>query len=333
MSEIKVSVIVPVYNTEKYLVNCLESLVNQTLQEIQIVIINDGSTDSSLEIIKSYSEKYPNKIVYETQENSGQAVARNRALELCTGEYIGFLDSDDFVKKEMYQKMYEKAIAQDADYVACGYTDITYKDEKKIILHQYVASKKAVCQKDLFFGALVSPFIHIYRREIIEKSQVRFPEKVIYEDTAFYLNLIPYIKKIAVIEEALAYRVRRRNSTMTIVDPYKVGQIFKVMDESISYYKKYGFWNEYKEELTYFTAKLLLCSSMKRICKVKNTTDRKKLIQQTMAYLNEKLPDYKKNKYARKGMINLYYKSANKYTLGVYTLAIRIASKFERDYV
>ena len=188
MSEIKVSVIVPVYNTEKYLVNCLESLVNQTLQEIQIVIINDGSTDSSLEIIKSYSEKYPNKIVYETQENGGQAVARNRALELCTGEYIGFLDSDDFVKKEMYQKMYEKAIAQDADYVACGYTDITYKDEKKIVLHQYVASKKAVCQKDLFFGALVSPFIHIYRREIIEKSQVRFPEKVIYEDTALEFN-------------------------------------------------------------------------------------------------------------------------------------------------
>ena len=329
----KVSVIVPVYNTEKYLNKCLDSLVNQTLQEIEIIIIDDGSSDTSPEIIRSYCVRYPEKIVFRTQENSGQAVARNRALKLCSGEYIGFLDSDDFVCLDMFQRMYEKAVETNADYVACGYTDITYEDGKEVILKEYVASKVACCQKDMFFGALVSPFIHLYRRNIISESKVDFPEGVIYEDTAFYLNLVPYINRIAVVEEPLAYRVRRKNSTTTTFNPHKVAQIFTVIDKTVDYYKKNDLWNQYKDELTYFCVKLLLCSSMQRICKVKDGAARKWLIKKTLSYLQKMFPGYKTNIYARKGFLNMYIRTFNKYTAGVYTLILRLKSKFERQYV
>ena len=332
MNKPKVSVIVPVYNTEKYLRKCIESLVNQTLNDVEIVMINDGSKDSSESIIKEYIEKYPDKFVYRSQENSGQAVARNLALELCNGEYIGFLDSDDFVKTDMFARMYQKAVETGADYVACGYTDLTYEDGKEIELQHYVASKVAYNTKDMFKGALVSPFLHLYRRDIIEKSKVKFPEGVIYEDTAFYLNLIPYIKKLAVIEEPLAYRVRHSNSTMTTFKAEKVAQIFPVIDAALDYYKKYDFYEEYKNELTYFCVRILLCSSIGRIGKVEDRKKRKELVRKTLAYINDNFSDYRKNPYFAKGMQNLYMKSFNKATAGLFVSLIRLKGKTERQY-
>jgi len=328
----KVSVIVPVYNTEKYLRTCIESLVTQTLEDVEIVIINDGSKDSSETIIKEYIEKYPDKFVYRSQKNSGQAVARNQALDLCNGEYIGFLDSDDFVKEDMFERMYRKAVETSADYVACGYTDLTYENEKEVELQHYVASKVAYQTKDMFMGALVSPFLHLYRREIIEKSKVKFPEGVIYEDTAFYLNLIPYIKTLAVIEEPLAYRVRHSNSTMTTFKAQKVAQIFPVIDAALEYYKQHNFYEEYKNELTYFCVRILLCSSIGRIGKVEDKTKRKELVRKTLEYIEENFPDYRKNPYFRGGMQNLYMKSFNKATAGLFSGLIRLKGKTERQY-
>ena len=140
MNSPKVSVIVPVYNTEKYLNKCLDSLVNQTLQELEIVIINDGSKDSSPDVIQAYMDKYPDKFVYRTQENSGQAVARNKALGLCTGTYVGFLDSDDFVKEDMFQRMYEKAVEEDADYVAGTETTVILSTSAGVEIYRTSAS-------------------------------------------------------------------------------------------------------------------------------------------------------------------------------------------------
>lgn len=332
MKKPKVSVIVPVYNTEKYLEKCLDSLVNQTLHDIEIVVVDDGSTDSSPRIIDDYKGRYPDRFVVRTQKNSGQAAARNEALKLCTGEYIGFLDSDDFVKYSMFERMYNAAISSEADYVACGYTDITYDDGEVVELQHYVASKVAKTTKDLYFGALVSPFIHLYRSEIIRASNVTFPEGVIYEDTAFYLNLVPYLKKITVIEEPLAFRVRHKNSTTTTFKAEKVEQILLVVDEILKYYKENKLWNEYKDEATYFCVKVLLCSSMQRICKVSERDERKELVQKTLKYLEEKFPDYRKNPYFRKGLQNLYIRSFSNQTAGLYTSMIRLRGKMERAY-
>lgn len=332
MSCPSVSIIVPVYNTEMYLRKCLDSLVYQTLDSIEVIAVNDGSTDDSGKILKEYQEKFPGKIKVIHKENGGQASARNMALMVCEGEYIGFLDSDDFVHKEMFEKMYSLAKKKGADYVACGYTDVTYENGKEIVLQDYVASRPAYNTKDMFFGALVSPFLHLYRRELFKKSKVVFPEGFIYEDTAFYLNLIPYIEKIETIEEALAFRLRHSNSTTTTFKKERVRNIIPVIQNSVDYYKDNGFYTMYQDELEYFCVKVLLCSSMQRISKVGTMRDAIDLANETLEYIAKVFPNYRKNKYVKGGMLNAYMKSFNKVTSKIYLFVFRIVNKFRREY-
>ncbi|MFU0826465.1 MAG: Glyco-trans-2-like domain-containing protein [Lachnoclostridium sp.] len=109
MNEYKVSIIVPVYNVEKYLRQCMESLVNQTLKEIEIIVVNDGSPDNSIKILEEYEKKYPDMVKVFTTENRGVSHARNYGLDHATGEYIMFVDSDDFVELNMAEKLYKKS--------------------------------------------------------------------------------------------------------------------------------------------------------------------------------------------------------------------------------
>ena len=117
---IKISIIVPVYNIEAYVARCLDSLVQQDLKEIEIIVVNDGSTDNSPEICKSYAKKYPN-IKYISQRNQGLSAARNTGISAAKGEYIGFVDGDDFVKNGMFSTLYNNAIENDVLISCCGY--------------------------------------------------------------------------------------------------------------------------------------------------------------------------------------------------------------------
>ena len=114
----KVSVIIPVYNVEKYLRQCLDSVVNQTLENVQIILIDDGSTDSSADICKKYLGD--NRVVYYHKENEGLAAARQDGMERASGEYIGFVDSDDWLELNMYERMFSVARENDADVVFCN---------------------------------------------------------------------------------------------------------------------------------------------------------------------------------------------------------------------
>ena len=121
MSDIKVSVIIPVYNVERYIEMCLSSLVEQTLEDIELIIINDGSPDNSQAIIDRYMEQYPGMIKCIVRENGGQATARNEGIEIARGEYLAFVDSDDYVEVTMMEKLYSRAKETGADIVACGF--------------------------------------------------------------------------------------------------------------------------------------------------------------------------------------------------------------------
>mgnify|MGYP005781662729 CR=1 FL=1 len=123
-NKIKVSVIVPVYNVEQYLEKCLDSLVRQTLNEIEIIVVDDGSQDNSRKIAEAFREKYPNKVYFFYKENEGLGEARNFGLDYAKGEYIGFVDSDDWVDEKTFQAMYETARNEDADVVVCDFISI-----------------------------------------------------------------------------------------------------------------------------------------------------------------------------------------------------------------
>ncbi|RXI98196.1 glycosyltransferase [Anaerobacillus alkaliphilus] len=164
----KVSVIVPVYNTEKYLEKCIESLVNQTLENIEIIIINDGSTDNSQRIIDRLQEKYPSKIITLYTENKGPGNARNYGIKMARARYVGFADSDDFVDQEMFKKLYKLA-KQGHDFIMCDYVEIkntrkkVYKgfrgkqlDQKQAVMHITKAafSWNKLIKKSLFKSTL-----------------------------------------------------------------------------------------------------------------------------------------------------------------------------------
>lgn len=332
MKRPKVSVIVPVYNTEKYLEKCLDSLVNQTLQDIEIIAVNDGSTDKSFNILERYAKRYPQIVKVYHKKNGGQASARNLALDVCTGEYIGFLDSDDFVKNDMYEKMYNLAKEKKADYVACGYTDTYMQNGKMIILKPYVASTVCTETRQLYFDALVSPFLHLYKTEIIQESRIKFPEGFIYEDTAFYLNLIPYIHKVACVEDALAYRLRRKNSTTTTISAERVAHIFPVIENIEIWYQKHNWNAAYEKEKEYFCVRILLGSSMERISRVDNKMQRKELIERTFDFLRKHYPNYRRNVYFKTGIKNRILISLRKWNIGIYIEILRMKSKLGKDY-
>ncbi len=331
MSEIKVSVIVPVYNTEKYLRECLDSLVNQTLQELQIVIVDDGSTDSCPQIIAEYEEKYSQKITAIRKENGGQGMARNLAFGYCQGEYIGFLDSDDYAKLDMFERMYQKAKEEDLDCVACGYTSFCIEEGKTKILDPFHASPAYSNPKNMFFGVCASSCLHLIRGEILKNTDIRYTEGVFYEDTAFFAKLIPAIGSIGYIREAFVYRRMRANSSITTVSPERIRHMLVIMDDINEYFSKPEL-KDYKNRVECFCVRILLCSHIERVCLVAKRKERKKLVAEILRYIKEKYPTFKKNEYFRKGMKNLYVRTASRFTVNAMCELMRIKKKAGKKY-
>lgn len=317
----KISVIIPVYNTEKYLAECLDSVMNQTLQEIEVILVNDGSTDASLEIMQNYSMKYPNRIRLFSKENGGQATARNMAIPLCTGEYIGFVDSDDYIKPDMYEKMYMKAIETDSDYVECDYINVRVNEagEQERIADYGSRVREYLDKKDMFIDPMLAPWNKIYRRELLQNSDVLFPEGLIYEDTAFCLKAISLIQKFAFVPEKFVVHFWRGSSTMSINKSKRVGNIFEVLKDVIQYYQRHDLLDQYYDELEYEIVKILLCSSMQRISGITDKKLRKQFCCDTWEMIREYFPQYKENKYIkRKGMINLYMRCVTGWNLALF---------------
>lgn len=308
----KVSIIVPVYNTEKYLNKCLDALTGQTLEDIEIVLVNDGSTDGSQAIMEGYRAKFPDKVKILVKENGGQATARNLGIRECTGEYIGFADSDDFVDTTMFEKMYQLAKNTDADMVECHFHYIQSDGEKWVELPARGNVRKYGSRKNMFIDPQVSPWNKLYRREVLMQEGVDFPEGIIYEDTAFYIKTIPYVERQEYLDEKLVYYMFRGNSTMNANRSRKVGDIFTVLQNVIDFYQDKGLYEEYAAEIEYFCVKILLCSSLSRIGRVTDKAIEKELLDKTFEYIKNYFPEYKKNCHFT-GKIGMYIKLVNRF--------------------
>lgn len=324
----KVSVIVPVYNTQEYLRDCLSSLIGQTLEEIQIIVVDDGSTDASVEIIKSFANDYPDKIVVLTKKNGGQATARNLGIQYATGEYIGFVDSDDYVHPNMYKEMYEVAKAHDCDLVECNYEYLKIKNKKLVPLKKHGRTRRFRDQVDMFMDPMVAPWNDLYKSSALKNSGVLFPEGYIYEDTSFYIKMIPFIKKSEFIDKPYVYHMYRETSTMNINKSKKVADIFAVLNDIVQFYKQNNFWNEYQAEVEYFCSKILLCSSMQRISLVRNKELRKELLEKTFKMLSSQFSEYKKNPYVQEGLKSKYMKSITKKNIHLFSNLFYLQQKF-----
>ena len=307
----KVSVIIPVYNTEQYLEACLDSVFAQTLKELEVILVNDGSTDASLSIMEKYRANYPDRVKLISKENGGQATARNVAIPLCTGEYIGFVDSDDYIEPEMYERMYQKAKEADADYVECDYVNVKVNaaGETERIADYGSRVREYTSKEDMFIDPMLAPWNKIYRRTLLQESEVRFPEGYIYEDTAFCLKAISIVNRFAFVPGKYVVHYFRGGSTMNINKSKRVSNIFPVLKDVITFYQNRELFQIYYPELEYEIVKILLCSSLIRISEIPDKRLRKQNCKETWTMISEYFPKYKKNKYLKqKGMKNLYMK-------------------------
>ena len=213
---VKVSVVIPIYNVENYLGACLDSIVNQTLKDIEIICINDGSKDNSLEVLKSYAEKDDRFTVID-QENGGHAVATNRGMDLATGKYLYLMDSDDVLEDpEALEKTYRVAEEKQVDFVL--FQAINYNEEEKRYYkaENYSMEQVAECVGDkvfnyedvgdLAFTITVTPWTKLYNRQFIVDCGARFPEGLIFEDNVFFWEVFFSAKRIYFLKEHLFTR-------------------------------------------------------------------------------------------------------------------------------
>lgn len=295
MNRITVSVIVPVYNSERFLNDCIASVEMQSLENMEVIFINDGSTDKSLEILENYKASSTKNITVITKENGGQASARNLGISMARGEYIGFLDSDDIVEGQMFLEMYSEAREKDLDYVECNYKYIQVIDGQEKVLKTYGDICRHTDNKELYHNPLVSPWNKIYRASILKENRIIFPEGVIYEDTSFYAKAIPFLKKIGFVDKAFIHHFLWGTSTMNAKNDERIGNIFPVMKDIISFYKEKKLFEKYHDELELFCVRILLLSSLGRIANVQNRKLYREYISQTWNLIESEFPNYKKN--------------------------------------
>lgn len=317
-----VSVIVPFYNVENYIEKCLNTLVHQTLEDIEIILVNDGSQDRSMVVVKKFLEQYPDKITYLEKENGGLSDARNYALPYAKGEYIAFLDSDDYVEKTMYKDMYELAKKEDSDMVECNFY-WEYPNKKKEDIGVVYNGKKEMLEK-----VRVVAWNKLIKKEVLEKSKVTFPKGYRYEDVEFTYKLIPYLDKVSFLKKPCVHYIQREGSISNNQNE-RNKEIFDVLEHVIDFYKENDLYDEYKDELEYIYIRYAFCSSLLRIVKIKDEFVQRKLLDLTWEKVNTTFPDWKKNPVlkSKKDLKSIYLKTINKFTFEMYSTLLSIFQK------
>ena len=315
----KVSVIVPIYNVEKYLEKCINSLLSQTLEDIQIILVNDGSKDNSGNIAKEYEKNNKDRVIYVEKENGGLSDARNYGLKYANGDFIAFLDSDDYIEKNAYEEMYNKAIEENADYVEC---DFIWEFPNKIRVDKQYPYKN---KKEMLSFVRVIAWNKLIKRQLITDNNLEFPKGLRYEDVEFTYKLIPFVNKFAYVNKPFIHYVQREGSIANVQNE-RTAEIFTVLDNVIEFYKKNNIYEKYRDELEYNYARYLLCSSLKRMCKIKDKTIREKLLTESWKRLNSNFPNWKENVILKTVNIgkNKYMRTVNKSTYKIYSKILEI---------
>lgn len=255
----KLSIIVPVYNmvAGEKLEFCLNSLMNQTISDYEIIAVNDASTDDSLIVLNWYKNHYPDKFkVIDLPENRKQGGAKNAGLDIATGEFIGFVDSDDWIKSNMYEKLLDKAEETGADVVGCDYC-ITY--EQSFEVGQVISNSRDEQVGDLneekYKSFIMDPgslVVKIYKRELFEREpKIRFPEHIFFEDNAVAATLFLRAKHFEYVKEPLYYYYQHNASTVHVITEERCTNRLESMRIMLDLAKKDGSIEAYHNEIEF----------------------------------------------------------------------------------
>ena len=250
------SVIIPVYNVENYLNECLDSVTSQTLEDMEIICIDDGSTDNSPDILKEYSKK-DKRIKIITKENGGQATARNLGIKEAQGEYIAFVDSDDFIEPTMFEKLYTKAKDNNLDIAMCKIA--TYDNQTEEIkdnVWYYMLGVFRDFEKDIFnhkdtkeftCHIAVTPYNKLYKTTLLKENNILFPEGLIFEDEKFFYDTYLRAKRVSIVDEFLYYyRINRKGSTVDTIKDNDFSDIVPISKLIRETFKETDNYEDYK---------------------------------------------------------------------------------------
>lgn len=307
----KVSIIVPVYNGQDFINRCLNSLINQTYSNVEIIVINDGSTDNSLDLLKKYNDK----IILINKENSGVSDSRNLGLEKASGDYIMFCDIDDWYEKVTV----EKAVCEIGNYDLLKYRETrvfsdgsSIKRKKNLAPMLYEKEEIDIVIRRLFdLSWATHIYCFIYKTEIIKKNNIRFNSKIRYaEDANFILQYLLKVKNIKVIDECLYNYYENSNS---VTNNYS--SIFKNM-ENLQIFRSETLkilGNKYKKELDQFLLNLILLYLEKPFDILKTKKEIKDYYKKICNSLNGLVNDLPSNNYSKKWKILIYLIKHNRY--------------------
>lgn len=256
----KTSVIIPCYNVEKYIDRCLESVSTQTIgiESLEIICINDGSTDSTFDRLSLWEKRYPdNLMLVNLSENAGQSSARNIGMSHSSGDYLAFIDSDDWIEKDYLEKMLDIAEYENCDIVQCGYIrdsseTLSYNGSNDVSCNPrlfYIDSE--VKRKELLMNKLISsnaPF-KLIKRSLLTDNDIKLYDGLCYEDISFGILLSMYAKKFAIIEDKLYHYYTNPDSTVLKKNSFHHLDLITAWSILLKELKDRGFWSEFQEEL------------------------------------------------------------------------------------
>lgn len=295
MNNAKVTIIVPIYNAEAYLMRCLESVCNQTHKNLEIILINDGSTDDSLSICQKY-EKYDSRIIVISKENEGQGKARNIGLDMARGQYVVFVDSDDYIHLQMVEMLLKVAQKYEADIVQCFIQEVydeKYSNTSTIgLLEENLRFEEASEERILCcYTEDITPVNKIFKRDLF--LQNRFPEGMIYEDKHLMFRLRHIAQKVVYLDIPLYYYVQTPNSTMRQpLGEKQLCSFFRLSEELLLYCKENDLKNNYQSELSGYLRQYM--SIYFQTYKNRELQEYKKKAVEKLRYY---LPELRVNKY------------------------------------
>lgn len=295
----KFSVIVPVYNVEKYIKRCIESLVQQTFKEFEIIVIDDGSTDKSIEILNQTVKRYHREVRLFRQKNSGLGAARNTGIEQAEGEYLVFVDSDDYVETSMLKKLNQYLKNQNYDMLIFNSILVNEKGKfiQKFDMCNHIQGVYTAASKPEILTLKPAAWNKVCRKEFWIKHNIQFPKGLIYEDTAVCRILMERAASVCLCNEYLYYYVQRSSSIVRNSLPDKMMDILTVNGQMIEAFQKNKCFQKYYAELEFIAVTTILLFILEKINETDCHSSRQKIL---VDFMKKHYPKCHNNKYLDK---------------------------------
>ena len=288
------SIIIPVHNVQDYLEQCLDSVINQTFRDFDVIVVDDVSTDSSREIARKYAEEYPQIIkLIEHEVNTRQGGARNTGIEAANAEYLMFIDSDDYLKTNTLEKVNAVLLETDADVVEFGFEYVA--EDGRVICEESSIRQKYYQEVAIpaLLTSIVAPWNKAYRAEIFKDQQIRYPNHHYYEDFWTTPKIFMTPRRVKYIEDSLYCYRQRATSTMHDINIDKANDIMLGIDELLRYYRENGCENTLMPALEFMAVDHVFSA----IIRVNGIDWRNSMQHKLINYITTNFPEYKQNTY------------------------------------